>query len=144
MSPDPYFASFEQPLDLHKYDLMKHPTGGLNLYTSNGQIYLISMEPGLPAAKMPDWRTHVCGTWLIKLGDIIVLTIKGVKNAFLELQAKSASSTSLLFAHPEIRPNLLHNGLPIVLSAPFSQATHDQLNNQWEFSMVADYLHGCS
>jgi hypothetical protein len=143
MSPNPYFDSFEQPLDLRKYDLMKHPTGGLNLYESNGRVYFTSMEPGLPAAKIPD-QTCVCGTWLIKLGDIIVLTIEVVKNAFLELQAKSVSSTSLLFAHPETRPNLSHNGLPIIFSTPFLQAAHDQLNNRWEFSTVANYLRGCS
>jgi hypothetical protein len=49
----------------------------------------------------------------------------------------------LLFAHPEIRPNLFHDGLPIILSAPFTQSTHGQLNNRWEFSTVANHLHTC-
>jgi hypothetical protein len=52
-----------------------------------------------------------------------------------------ATSTVLLFMHPEIQSNLSHNGLSIVSSMPFTQATHDQLNNHWELSMVADYLH---
>ena len=60
------------------------------------------------------------------------------------LRELDATSTVLLFAHPEIQPNLSHNGLPIVSSAPFTQATHDQLNNRWEFSTVADYLHDSS
>jgi hypothetical protein len=42
--------------------------------------------------------------------------------------------------HPEIQPKLSHDGIPIVLSAPFAQNTHDQLNNRWEFSTVADHL----
>ena len=46
----------------------------------------------------------------------------------------------LKFAHPEIRPNLSHDGLPIVSSAPFTQHVHDQLNNRWEFTTVADHL----
>jgi hypothetical protein len=49
----------------------------------------------------------------------------------------------MLFSHPEIRPNLSQDGLPIVSFAPFSQLTHDQLNNQWEFSTVVDHLRSC-
>jgi hypothetical protein len=94
MSPDPYFDSFEQPLDLRKCDIMKHPTRGLNLCKLNGQVYITSIEPGSPAAKMPNWRTRVHGAWLIKLGDIVFSTIEDVKKALSELQAKSASSTS--------------------------------------------------
>jgi hypothetical protein len=51
-----------------------------------------------------------------------------------------AQSVPLLFSHPEIRPNLSRNGLPIVSSAPFRQHVHDQLNNRWEFSTVAQHL----
>ncbi len=50
----------------------------------------------------------------------------------------------MFFAHPEIGPNLSHNGLPIVSLAPFTQSTHDQLNNRWEFSTVANYLRDSS
>ncbi len=53
---------------------------------------------------------------------------------------KNASSVTLLFAHPEIQPNLSHDGIPIVSLAPFVQAHHDQLNNRWEFSTVAEHL----
>ena len=31
MSPDPYHELFEQTVDLRKFDLSKHPTGGLRL-----------------------------------------------------------------------------------------------------------------
>ncbi len=63
-----------------------------------------------------------------------------VKQAFRELIAKGSHTATLLFAHPEIHPNLSHNGHPIISSAPFSQSTHDQLNNRWEFSTVAEHL----
>jgi hypothetical protein len=144
MSPNPYFDSFVQPLDLRKYDLTKHPTGGLNIYKANGQVYLTLMEPGSPAAKMPDWQTRVPGALLIKLDATVVSTIADVKNVLTALREDSTTSTNLLFAHPEIQPNLLHNGLPIVLSTLFLQSTHNQLNNRWEFSTVANYLCGCS
>jgi hypothetical protein len=50
---------------------------------------------------------------------------------------------TLLFAYPKIRLNLSHNGLPIVSSAPFYRHTHEQLNNRWEFTTVAEHLRSC-
>jgi hypothetical protein len=50
---------------------------------------------------------------------------------------------ALLFSHPEIRPNLSKDGIPIVSSSLFPPHTHDQLNNRWEFSTVADHLRTC-
>jgi hypothetical protein len=45
-----------------------------------------------------------------------------------------------MFAHPEVCPDISRCGLPIVSSAPFSQLTHTQLNDHWEFSTVAEHL----
>ena len=64
-------------------------------------------------------------------------------NVFLALKAlvdSGAHTVTLLFSHLEIRPNLSHDGLPIVSSAPFTQHVHDQLNNRWEFMTVAQHL----
>jgi hypothetical protein len=71
---------------------------------------------------------------------LTITSIKEAHAAFIALRDSGATSTALLFAHPEIQPNLSHNGLPIVPSTLFTQATHNQLNNRWEFSTVADYL----
>ena len=101
------------------------------------------MSPSTPAAKIKDWRTRLKGMWLIKIGDVNVSTITDAKLAFQALHDSGSTSTTLLFAHPEVRPNLSHDGLPIMSSAPFSQATHDQLNNRWEFTTVADHLRSC-
>ena len=46
----------------------------------------------------------------------------------------------LLFAHPEIRPDISRRGLPIVSSELFSRLTHAQLNDRWEFSTVAAHI----
>jgi hypothetical protein len=140
MSPDPYFEAFEQPIDFWKFDPGKHPTMGLSLYEASGRLYLATMSPSTPAAKIPDWCAQIRGACLIKVNDFLVTTVEDVKNAFAELHTKGTYTATLLFAHPEIRPNLSHNGLPIVSSAPFSQSTHNQLNNYWEFSTVADHL----
>ena len=32
MSPDPFYGSFEEELDIHKFDLSHHNTAGLNLF----------------------------------------------------------------------------------------------------------------
>jgi len=120
MSPDLYFDAFEQPMDLRKVDFTKHATVGLNLYETDGRIYLASMSPGTPAAKIPDWRTRIRGAWLIKVGDSVISSIADATQVLQSLVQERSPSTVLLFAHPEIRPNLSHNGLPIVSSALYS------------------------
>ncbi len=47
---------------------------------------------------------------------------------------------TLLFSHSELRRDIPNKGFPIVLSAPFSQKTHDQVNCRWDFTTVADFL----
>ena len=79
----------------------------------------------------------------IKIGDVNVSTIKEAKLAFQSIHDSGSTSTTLLFAHPKVRPNLSHDGLPIISLALFSQATHDQLNNRWEFTTVANHLCSC-
>jgi hypothetical protein len=140
MSPDPYFTAFEQPLDLRQFDLAKHPTAGLSLYENGGRLHLATMSPSTPAAKIKDWRSRIRGAWLTKIGSTIVTTIASAKDALTAACLKNALSVTLLFAHPEIRFNLSHDGIPIVSLAPFVQAHRDQLNNRWEFSMVAEHL----
>ncbi len=143
LSLDPYYDAFKQPLDLRKFDIATHATAGLSPLEKDGRLHLATMSPSNPAAKMKDWRTRVKGAWLIKIGDVNVSTIKDAKLAFQAIYDSGSTSTTLLFAHPEVRPNLSHDGLPIMSLAPFSQATHDQLNNRWEFTTVADHVSSC-
>jgi len=131
MSPDPFHEAFEQTADLRKFDLTQHATGGLTLYNRDGRVHLASIAPSTPAARIHGWRTRIRGAWLIKVGDTVVNSIEDVKTAFDTVRASNAPSITLLFSHPEVRPNLLQDGIPIVSSAPFSQHTHDQLNNHW-------------
>ncbi len=70
----------------------------------------------------------------------MVSNITDASSAIVELQDAGVMTTNLLLAHPEIRPHLTHDGLPIAMSAPFSQTTHNQLNNIWEFTTVAAHL----
>jgi hypothetical protein len=82
MSLDPYFDAFEQPLDIRNFNLTKHATARLSLYEKSGRLYLASMSPSTPAAKIPDWRTWVRGAWLIKIGSATVTSIDEAQAAF--------------------------------------------------------------
>jgi hypothetical protein len=127
-------------LQLKHANLQKNATAGLTLYESNGRVHLAGMAPGTPAAKIPDWRTRVKGAWLIKIGNKTITTIDDVTRFLRDLVDSGDNTAVLLFSHPELRPNLTHNGLPIVSSAPFTQQVHDQLNNRWEYTTVAEHL----
>ena len=143
LSPDLYYDAFKQPLDLRKFDIATLATAGLSLLESGGRLHLATMSPSTPAAKLKECQTCMKGVWLIKIGNVNVSTIKEAKSAFQFIHNSRSTSTTLLFAHPEVRPNLSHDGLPIISSAHFTQATHDQLNNRWEFSTVADHIGSC-
>jgi hypothetical protein len=55
LSLDPYFDAFKQPINLCKFNITRHATVDLDLYESDGQVHLMRMIPGTPAAKIPDW-----------------------------------------------------------------------------------------
>jgi hypothetical protein len=60
--------------------------------------------------------------------------------AFARESTNNPGHVTLLFLHPEVRPNISYDGLPIMSSSLFSQHIHDQLNKCWDFLTVADYL----
>ncbi len=76
MSPDPFFDSFEEELDLWKWSFDKHHTAGLSLVVHNGRLYLEGMTPGTPGAKVDRWRVNLCGAWLIEIGSSLCLPFK--------------------------------------------------------------------
>ena len=130
-------------MDLRKFDLTKHATGGLSMYVRDGRVHLTSIASSTPAARIHSWRTRIRGAWLIKVDGSLVESIDDVVRAFVGLRTSGSPSVMLLFSHPEVRPNLSQDGLPIVSSAPFTQHTHDELNNRWEFSTVTEHLRTC-
>ena len=140
MSPDQYFEAFEEVINLRKFDLKLDRTAGLCLAHSDNRLFLSSMTPGNPGAKIPRWRSRLKGAWLIKVGDKLVSSAN-TQNAFTMAINSGSLFIKLLFTHPKIRQDILHDGLPIVSSTPFSQQVHNQMNMHWDFSTVADYLH---
>jgi hypothetical protein len=99
------------------------------------------MDTGTPGSRIDCWRTKSRCATLLQVGDHQVPTVQDVQEAF----AKSIHThplCPLLFAYLEIRQDISHNGLPIMHSGNFSQATHDQLNNCWDFLTLAPRLQG--
>ncbi len=85
MSPNPYNESFLQMVYLHNFDLLKHPTAGLKFYESGQRLHLRGITPSTPVAKIPDWRSQICGAWLIKVNDTEVVSTEDVARAFQTL-----------------------------------------------------------
>ena len=98
------------------------------------------MTPSTPGAKIPQWRTWLHGAWLIKIADTTVTTLDDARKVFETLSENGATLAHLLFAHPEVHPDVSRRGLLIISSKPFSLLTHAQLNDHWEFSTVASHL----
>jgi len=139
MSPSPHHDAFDEVMDIRKCDFSKHPTAGMSLIEQNGRrLILAHMTPSTPGAKVPRWRTWLRGAWLIKIAGTSVTMIDDARNVFESLSNSGATLAHLLFAHPDVRPDISCRGLPIISSEPF--ATHAQLNDRWEFSMVALHL----
>ncbi len=67
-------------------------------------------------------------------------TIEDAQLAFARESTTNPGHVTLLFSHPEVRPDISYDGLPIMSLAPFSQHVHDQINKRWDFLTVTDYL----
>jgi hypothetical protein len=130
ISPDPFYGAFIEELDLRKFDFSRHSTAGLNFLEKDQQLYLTSIDPSTPGARIPRWRTRIRGAWLIEVDGTRVTTITDVQQVFRNLAHTHPSHCSLLFSHPETNPDISSSGLPIMSTQDFSQITHDQLNNR--------------
>ena len=76
----------------------------------------------------------------MKVGPHTVTTIQEAQDAFATLSLAGTPRVILLFSHPIVRQDISHDGLPIMSIAPFTQAVHDQLNNRWDFTTVANHV----
>jgi hypothetical protein len=138
--PCPFFDACKEVIELCKFNLSKHKMASLCLAHMVGQLFIGGIAPSTPGAKIPHWRTQIKGAWLIKVGDDTVSTINNAQKAFQCLLDIGTPLAVLLFSHPKIRPDMTHDGLPIVSSIPFHQHVHNLMNCCWDFESVAEYL----
>ncbi len=129
ISPDPFYGAFEEELDLCKFDLSRHSTAGLNFFKKDQRLFLALMAPATPGARIPRWRTQICGAWLIAINGTHITTLADAQSIFCCLSNANSHGCTLLHSHPEITPDISLSGLPIMSKSDFSQLTHDQLNN---------------
>ncbi len=139
MSSYPYYDAFNEAIELRHFNLEKHSTAGLSVLEKNGCIILAHISPNTSGAKIPQWHTWLHGAWLIKISNHYITSIDDPQKAFKAITSAGAMLAQLLFAHPEVRPDITCRGLPIVSLEPFSLLTHAQLNDHWEFSTVAKH-----
>jgi hypothetical protein len=130
VSPDPFATAFEEDLDLRKFDFSGHRTAGLCFFEKDHRLFLASMAPSTPGARVPRWRTRLRGAWLISINGNAVASITDAQAVFQQLSDVNSPGCTLLFSHPEITPDISHKGLPVMSPSDFSQFTHDQLNNR--------------
>jgi hypothetical protein len=130
ISPDAFYGAFEEELDLRKFNFSMHRTAGLNFYEKNQRLYLASMAPSTPGARLPRWRTRLRGAWLIEINGTTIHKLSDAQSVFRHLSDTNARTCVLLFSHPEITPDISNKGLPLMSTSDFSQLTHDQLNNR--------------
>jgi hypothetical protein len=130
ISLDPFYGAFEEKLDLCKFDLSRHSTAGMNFFAKDQRLFLTSMAPGTPGARIPWWRTRICGAWLIAIDGTQLTTLADAHSIFSCLSHNHSRGCTLLFSHPEITPDIASSGLPIVLKSDFPQLAHNQLNNR--------------
>jgi hypothetical protein len=57
LSPNPYFNTFEEIIDIRRFDLSKHRLVGLCLTEHDGHLFLGGISPSTPTAKKTCWRT---------------------------------------------------------------------------------------
>jgi hypothetical protein len=139
MLPDPYFDVFAKPINLHKVDLSCHWKASLKLFEWNGRLILRGMDLSTPTLQIPCWQTQLQDATLIKVGDVLVSTVQEVHTA-LAASLDKHPSCPILFAFLKFLQDILHDGLPIMNSSDFSQATNDQLNNQWDYFTLSPHM----
>jgi hypothetical protein len=107
MSPTPYNNAFKEELDLRTLNISHHCAAGMIFLPQDDRLILASMAPSTPGARVPRWRTRLCGTWLLLVNGTPVHTLAEAHQVFHDLYLRNAASCILLFAHPGISHGLV-------------------------------------
>jgi len=66
-------------MELKHVNLSKHHLAGMELYETEGHVFLKTMLSSTATAKIPDWGSRLRGAWLIKVGNTVIPTIGGLR-----------------------------------------------------------------
>jgi hypothetical protein len=122
LSHSSFNNSFEEILDIQRYDPTISSTGGLQCEEKASKVFLRSMQPSTPAAKIRAWRSRLRGAWIIKVDDTMISSISDIEQALLRAKNDGHRSCTILMAHDAIRDGLVETGIP--------QINVDQLNGR--------------
>ncbi len=125
-SPNCFGHTFEETFSYSGDATLIHPTAGLNLTSSNDRVYITSITPGTPCAKIPRWRTRIKNTWLTRINDTDITSITDATHAFSVLPHTPHGSCRITLSSSELRDGLTNEGIP--------QLTLDQLNPRHFFN----------
>ena len=128
MSPSHYNDSFEEVLDLRRFDLRTSSTAGLKCQETSGKLFLRDMKPSTPAARIRAWRSRLRDAWLIAVDGAPVSSVRDLEAELLRAKQNDRTSCRLLFAHSAIRDGLVEEGIP--------QVNVDQLNNRHDLHRI--------
>jgi hypothetical protein len=128
LSPSSFRDSFEEVLDLRRFDPSRSATAGLMCELKNGRVYLRQMLASTPGAKIRAWRTRLCGAWIIKIAGKPIHSIDDVATILSDLKSNGATSCTILMAHSALRDGLVETGIP--------QVNVDQLNNRYSLDSI--------
>ena len=130
ISPDAYRGTFEEELNLQKFDFTTHRTTSLRFIKKENCLILAFIDLSTPAAQIPHWPNHIQGACLIEINGTPLSTIKDAPAIFCRPSNANAHSCTLLSSYPKTIPDISNKGLPIMSKSNFSQYTHNQLNNR--------------
>ena len=108
-----------------------HPTAGLVLTETDGQVFLNTISPGTPCAKIPHWKKRLRGARLLQVNDTVISSTQDVVTIFSLLPHKTRGTCELLFSTPELRDGLTAEGIP--------QISLDQLNPRHFFQIPSPF-----
>ena len=128
LSHSHYNDSFEEELDLRRFDPRKSSTAGLKCQEKCSKLFLRDMKLSTPGSRIRAWKTRLRDAWLIAVNGVPVSTVRDVEAELLRAKQNEQKSCPLLFAHSAIRDGLVETGIP--------QVNVDQLNNRHDLHRI--------
>jgi hypothetical protein len=88
----PYNNAFKEEMDLRTLNISRHRAAGMIFLPQDDQLILASMTPSTPGARVPRWRTRLCGAWLLSVNGTPVHTLAEAHQVFHNLYYRNAAS----------------------------------------------------
>ena len=129
-SPHHYGHAYEESFGFMGSPTVVHPTAGLELVETDGQVIIQGIASGTPCAKIPRWKTRLKNTSLLRINDTPITSISDARDALSNIPHTVRGICRLLVSASELRDGLTNEGLP--------QISLDQLNPRHFFNIPSN------